>query len=229
MTMLFTNKGGWSGIFLALIIAAGLSGCAGYGGRNEPDSAPGLFPGSIVGYLSSEAIPSSLALLPLPPPPARPPLRSTRISAEEVSLYAIPRAGSWLFRTPICDFPTRPEPTPAPWIPRSPKPKHHICTGCCAALSPTSAVPPPPPSKSTFDPVHLWSTTSPCVLRMPGQSWRRMVLIRLAIRQSAGGGRLSSRRFHRSNSRQSSPGVAPLARAAMYVMCIGIAMSCRVV
>ena len=67
MTMLFTNKGGWSGIFLALIIAAGLSGCAGYGGRNEPDSAPGLFPGSIVGYLSSEAIPSSLALLPLPP------------------------------------------------------------------------------------------------------------------------------------------------------------------
>jgi acid phosphatase (class A) len=70
MMSFFKNKGEWSNILSALVILAIIAGCTSTGNvnRSETDVAPRLSSGSSSGYLSPEAIPSSLTLV--PPPPA---------------------------------------------------------------------------------------------------------------------------------------------------------------
>lgn len=67
MVMLSAVKGLWGRIFWALAVAASIAGCAGYGGQSEAQINPGVSSSANAGYLSQEAIPSSVALLPVPP------------------------------------------------------------------------------------------------------------------------------------------------------------------
>lgn len=64
---LWAVNGRWGRIFWALAVAASIAGCAGNGGPSESEKSPGVISSANVGYLLPEAIPSSLALLPLPP------------------------------------------------------------------------------------------------------------------------------------------------------------------
>ena len=64
----FTNRGGWRGLLLGMMIVGTMAGCAIYDGRNEPAAVAEFSPGLLVGYLSTKALPNSLVLL--PPPPA---------------------------------------------------------------------------------------------------------------------------------------------------------------
>jgi len=67
MLILTTATGRRWGIFAVLAIAANLAGCAGYGGQTVSEKSTAALPAHNVGYLSPEALPSSVALLPLPP------------------------------------------------------------------------------------------------------------------------------------------------------------------
>ncbi len=68
MIMNFTIRGGWGRILPILVIIAVMAGCAGYNRLSKPADVPELAPGFLKGYLSTEVLPNSLALL--PPPPA---------------------------------------------------------------------------------------------------------------------------------------------------------------
>jgi len=56
-------------LLLVLTCAAIATGCARYGGRVKPAAVTELRPGLLVGYLPTQAVPNSLALLPPPPGP----------------------------------------------------------------------------------------------------------------------------------------------------------------
>ena len=64
----FTNRGGWRRLLPVLMIVAIIAGCAGTDIRSKPAAVPEVRPGRLAGYLSSQAVPSSLVLV--PPPPA---------------------------------------------------------------------------------------------------------------------------------------------------------------
>ncbi len=57
----------WGRCFWAVAVAASLVGCAGNGGPGASEKSPEISPSAHVGYLLPDAIPSSVALLPLPP------------------------------------------------------------------------------------------------------------------------------------------------------------------
>lgn len=56
-------------LLLVLLTAAITSGCSGYHSRSNPATVSEFYPGLLVGYLSTTALPNSLALLPPPPGP----------------------------------------------------------------------------------------------------------------------------------------------------------------
>jgi acid phosphatase (class A) len=62
------SSGGRRRILLVLVCIATVAGCASYGGRSKPAAVPEFRPGLLVGYLPTNGLPNSLALL--PPPPA---------------------------------------------------------------------------------------------------------------------------------------------------------------
>ncbi len=66
--MSFTSNAGKFRILFVLPCAFILAGCASSGRMTQP-AMPGMSSGSPAGYLSSKALPSSLALLPAPPAP----------------------------------------------------------------------------------------------------------------------------------------------------------------
>ena len=68
MMAYFTNRGGWHRLLPALMIIALITGCAGFERLNKPAFVPELRPGFLPGYLATDGLPNSLALL--PPPPA---------------------------------------------------------------------------------------------------------------------------------------------------------------
>ena len=55
-------------ILPVLALLAIIAGCAGFEGQSKPAAVPEIHPGILAGYLPSEALPNSLALI--PPPPA---------------------------------------------------------------------------------------------------------------------------------------------------------------
>ena len=67
--MNIAKRGGWGRLFLVLVSVAILAGCACYDCRSKTAAAPEFRADSHAGYLSPEAVPSSLALLPPPPAP----------------------------------------------------------------------------------------------------------------------------------------------------------------
>jgi acid phosphatase (class A) len=68
MMMDLANRGGWRRLLPGLVSVAIMAGCACYDGRSKPAVVPEFRADFLAGYLSPEATPSSLALV--PPPPA---------------------------------------------------------------------------------------------------------------------------------------------------------------
>ena len=66
--MRFVNRSGRHRLLLVLTCVAIIAGCAGYEQRVKPAAVPEVRPGVLAGYLPSETLPNSIALL--PPPPA---------------------------------------------------------------------------------------------------------------------------------------------------------------
>jgi acid phosphatase (class A) len=92
-----TIRSKWGRILPIMVIIAMMAGCAGFDRLNKPVFVPELMPGLLQGYLSSESLPNSLALL--PPPPA---MGSTaRAQDEEISKrsFALRDTQRWLLAT----------------------------------------------------------------------------------------------------------------------------------
>lgn len=66
--MNFVNRSGRCRLLLVLMCAVIIAGCASYAEQVKPTAVPEIRPGRLVGYLSPQTLPNSLALL--PPPPA---------------------------------------------------------------------------------------------------------------------------------------------------------------
>jgi acid phosphatase (class A) len=100
--MKLTNRVGWVGILPVMIIIAMIAGCAGLDRLKKPADIPEFKPGLLMGYLSADAHPNSLALL--PPPPA---IDSTaRAQDEEISKrsFVLRNTQRWLLAASDADL-----------------------------------------------------------------------------------------------------------------------------
>ncbi len=79
-------------ILLVLVCVAIIGGCAGFEGQSKPAAVPEIRPGILKGYLPSEALPNSLALI--PPPPAEDSAAlalDEKVSRKSLALRGTPR------------------------------------------------------------------------------------------------------------------------------------------
>jgi acid phosphatase (class A) len=88
---------------LAALFLLGLAltaGCAGWQGKGKPAAVPEVHPGLLAGYLPSEALPNSLALI--PPPPAK---GSAALALdEEVARKTFPLRSTPRFAQALLDY-----------------------------------------------------------------------------------------------------------------------------
>jgi len=96
------QKGGRRMHWFVLTLAVTAAGCAGYTERGELTAVPELRPGFFVGYLSPEALPSSLALL--PPPPAEGSIASALDEEFSKRSLALRDTSAWTLATLDADL-----------------------------------------------------------------------------------------------------------------------------
>lgn len=100
----YTNKSGWCRLLPVLVIIAIIAGCAGYDrlSKHDPATELNLSFGLLNGYLSTKALPNSLALLPPPPSADSAALaQDQEISRRSFALQDTPR---WLLAVSDADL-----------------------------------------------------------------------------------------------------------------------------
>ena len=122
----------------SLIVALAISASRGEGRANNRGTVfvPEIRSGILPGYLLPEALPDSLALIPLPLPRARSLSPLTRRSAATASRCATRPAGHWRLRMPIWRFLMLRAPSLVRCRHRLHSRTRRISICCCVAASP---------------------------------------------------------------------------------------------